>query len=328
MPFILAACKPGQEVLRLSGQTMGTTYSIVAINDAGGLSEREVSGAVDAALREVDIKMSNWNPDSEVARFNAGTDMSPVSVSPELSGVLSVAEEVYRASDGRFDTTVGPLIELWGFGAPGATSLPSDNEVADAMGRSGHSRVISVAPNYVQKRQPEAQVYLAAIGKGYGTDHVGRALEALGLGNYMVEIGGEIYAAGTNPDGMPWQIGIEIPSDRNGGVYDVVGLSGLGLASSGDYRNYFEVNGQRFSHVIDPVTGHPIMHKTASATVLAGNTMLADAWSTAMLILGRDRGLEIADAHGIAVLFIDRGRGDADTGFTSVSSRAFDELTA
>ncbi len=328
MPLVLAACKPGAEVLRLTGATMGTSYSIVAIDETRALTEAEMRQAVEAALGEVDLQMSNWNPGSELARFNARHSTAPVAVSPELSRVMAASEDVYRASEGRFDTTVGPLIELWGFGAPGATALPSDRQIADAMGQSGHSRVLSVTAGSVQKRQPQAQVYLAAIGKGYGVDHVGRALEGLGVTDYMVEIGGEIYASGRNPDGLPWQIGIEVPTDRNGGVYDVVGLSGLGLASSGDYRNYFEVNGQRFSHVIDPVTGHPITHKTASATVLAENAMLADAWSTAMLILGRDRGLEIAEDHGIAVLFIDRGRDGADKGFSSVSSSRFRELAA
>ena len=139
----------------------------------------------------------------------------------------------------------------------------------------------------VEKTNSDAQVYLAGIGKGYGADHVGRAIEALGITDYLVEIGGDLYTAGRNPEGLPWQIGIEAPNIADRRVLEVVGVSGLGLASSGDYRNYFEEDGQRYSHLVDPATGRPVTHKTASATVLAENAMLADAWSTAMLILGR-----------------------------------------
>ncbi len=171
-------------------------------------------------------------------------------------------------------------------------------------------------------------MYLAGIGKGYGADHVGRALESFGLTDYLVEIGGDLYAAGRNPDGLPWQIGIESPNPADRGVMGVVGVSGLGLASSGDYRNYFENDGRRYSHLIDPTTGLPVDHDTASATVLAENAMLADAWSTAMLILGRERGLEVAQRHNIAVQFVDRNRESAPAGFKTHASEAFKSLTA
>ena len=144
----------------------------------------------------------------------------------------------------------------------------------------------------------------------------------------MVEIGGDLYASGNNPGGTPWQIGIEKPAALSGGVLDVVGVSGLGLASSGDYRNYFEQDGERFSHLIDPVSGRPITHKTASATVLAENAMLADAWATAMLILGREKGLEIAKSHNVAVLFVERDSASSDLRFKTESSETFKALTA
>ncbi len=222
---------------------------------------------------------------------------------------------------------MGPLIELWGFGAKGQKHLPSDSEIADAQARSGHKPVLG-PDGRLSKTHPDTQVYLAAIAKGFGADQVSRALEELGLTDYMVEIGGDLYAAGRNPDGQPWQIGIEKPAALSGGVVDVVGVSGMGLASSGDYRNYFERDGQRFSHLIDPVTGRPVTHKTASATVLAENAMMADAWATAMLILGREKGLDIAKAHGIAVLFIERDSNAAELRFTAVASPRFKALTA
>ncbi len=323
MPMAFAACRGGPSVVKLSGGTMGTVYNVVALDESRSLSEGEVRAAVDGALAEVDVQMSNWNPVSEISRFNDMGDATPVALSPALRQVMEASEQVYIASEGRFDTTMGPLIELWGFGAPGVSAQPDDAEIADALGRAGHGRSLTLGGGTLAKQQAGAQVYLAAIGKGYGADHVGRALEALGIENYMVEIGGDIYAAGHNPDGMPWQIGIETPV-ASGGIHSVVGLSDHGLASSGDYRNFFERDGKRYSHVIDPVTGRPIAHKTTSATVMAENSMLADAWSTAMLILGRERGLEIAEEHDVAVLFMDRASG----GFDTFTSSRLDALTA
>ncbi|MEM6492548.1 MAG: FAD:protein FMN transferase, partial [Pseudomonadota bacterium] len=211
-----------------------------------------------------------------------------------------------------------------GFGAPGVRAQPTDAAVGAALARAGHDRVLSVAPGALRKRHADAQVYLAGIGKGYGADHIGRALKSLGVRDFMVEIGGDIYAAGRNPDGQPWRIGIETPRALGSGVFETVGVTDLGLASSGDYRNFIDHDGERFTHVIDPATGQPITHATASATVLAENAMLADAWSTAMLTLGSERGLEIADAQGVAVLFIDR---DGD-GFTAQRSARFDALAS
>ncbi|WP_424942093.1 FAD:protein FMN transferase [Aliiroseovarius crassostreae] len=328
MPLAFAACKPSTAFYKITGLTMGTTYNVVARDPENGVTEAEVQTAIDGALAQVNQQMSNWDPRSEISRFNTQNGTAPVQVSAELAEVMQAAEQVNLASDGRFDTTIGPLIELWGFGAPGAQATPAEAQIADAQRRSGHTNTLKVAGSSLQKTRTDAQIYLAAIGKGYGADAVGKALETLGVSDYMVEIGGDLYAAGRNPSGQPWQIGIEKPAALSGGMQDVVGISGLGLASSGDYRNYYEKDGQRYSHIIDPKTGRPITHKTASATVLADNAMLADAWSTAMLILGRERGLEVAKAHDIAVLFIDRDKAASDLQFTTTASPAYQALTA
>lgn len=328
MPLAFAACKPSQAVFKLSGATMGTTYNVVAVDSSRGVSEQDLQSAIDTALADVNAGMSNWDANSEISRFNARSSTDQVVVSPQLAEVMQAAELVNKASEGTFDTTMGPLIELWGFGAPGGRAMPNDDQIAAAMSQSGHHNTLTVGASGIQKKQGDAQVYLAAIGKGFGADRVGRALESAGINDYMVEIGGDLYAAGRNPDGLPWQIGIETPNVRDRAVMDVVGVSNLGLASSGDYRNYFEQDGERYSHVIDPSTGRPITHKTASATVLADNAMLADAWATAMLILGRDRGLEIADAHDIAVMFIERDAQAAQLKFKTETSQTFDRLTA
>ena len=327
-PIALSACKPGADILQISGLTMGTTFNITAVNGAGNVTEEKLRKAVDVALAEVNTQMSNWDEASEISRFNAQTGTDIVAMSDGLSHVMRAAEEVNIASQGRFDTTAGPLIELWGFGAPGKSAMPSEAAILDAQARSGHGNTLQLERTGLRKIQSDAQVYLAAIGKGYGADRVGQAIESLGIADYMVEIGGDLYAAGTNPDGKPWQIGIETPDARDRGVLDVIGVSGLGLASSGDYRNYFEQDGKRFSHVIDPTTGQPITHTTASATVLEDDAMLADAWATAMMTLGREKGMEIAEANNIAVLFIERDASSAQMKFDVVKSSRFDTLTS
>ena len=233
-------------MLRISGLTMGTTFNITAVNGAGNVTEDKLRKAVGVALAEVNTQMSNWDETSEISRFNAQTGSDIVAMSDGLSHVMRAAEEVNIASQGRFDTTAGPLIELWGFGATGKSAMPSEAAIIDAQARSGHGNTLQLERTGLRKIQSDAQVYLAAIGKGYGADRVGQAIESLGIADYMVEIGGDLYAAGTNPDGKPWQIGIETPDARDRGVMDVIGVSGLGLASSGDYRNYFEQDGKRF----------------------------------------------------------------------------------
>ncbi len=328
MPLALAACYNPRQVIELSGVSMGTSYKVSLIDNTNQVSEAQVKSAVAKALAAVNETMSNWDTSSEISRLNATPAGQTVKVSPELAEVMTAAAEINRASEGRFDTTVGPLIEAWGFGAPGKTAMPSDAVIADAQARSGHDSTLVVAADTVTKTNADAQIYLAGIGKGYGADHVARALEGLGISDYMVEIGGDLYAAGRNPDGLPWQIGIESPNPANPNLMGVVGVSGMGLASSGDYRNFFEVDGQRYSHLIDPTTARPVEHQTASATVLADNAMQADAWSTAMLVLGRERGLEVAKHHNIAVQFIERDADAAQVAFKTHESDAFKALTA
>lgn len=325
LPLGLAACGGGSETIKLSGMTMGTTFHIVAVDTPRYVTEADLSSAVTAALDEVNVQMSNWDASSEISRFNAQASTEEVTVSAQLATLMAAAQDVHDASLGRFDTTIGPLIEAWGFGADGARPhTPAQEQIAAAAARSGHDNTLRIAPGVMQKRQADTQVYLAAIGKGYGADRVGRALEELGVTDYMIEIGGDLYAAGLNPHGQPWQIGVETPDAATGGLMQVIGLRDMGLASSGDYRNYFEQDGQRYSHVIDPVTGAPITHRTASATVMAENGMLADAWATAMLTLGSKTGMAVAEAHDIAVLFIDR----AESGFVTTPSPRFAALQA
>lgn len=328
MPLALAACKNGWSILELAGLTMGTGYKIIAVDHSNKVGKAELQAAIDTALANVDVQMSNWNGRSEISRFNAAGLGESHDVSPDLAHVMQAAAEVHEATDGRFDVAVGALIDLWGFGAKGHRSdLPSDEEIAQAMACCGHSQAIAQEGATLRKTASNAEVYLSSIGKGYGVDKVAKTIESFGITDYMVEIGGDLVTAGRNPEGQPWQIGIETPQSFDRGVMQVVGLSDLGMATSGDYRNYFEIDGQRFSHIIDPTTGRPVTHDTTSVTVLTENAMLADAWATALLVLGRERGLELANERDMAVLFVERNA-DTPSGFAPTASERFHALTA
>ena len=331
LALVLAACGQDSATLRLSGETMGTTYNIVALDKEARLDADDVRSAVEATLAEVNAQMSNWDPTSEVSRFNAFISTEPFGISAELAQVMQAANEVHAASDGHFDVTLSPLIELWGFGARRPDSpVPSDTAVAEALKLVGQDRLLSLTadPFALSKREPETTVYLAAIAKGYGVDAVAATLERLGLTDYMVEIGGDLIASGTNPDGNDWRIGIERPDAGSGTVAQIVDITGLGMATSGDYRNYFEAGGIRYSHIIDPQTGRPITHSTASVTVLAETAMLADAWATALLVLGQDRGLALSEQLDLAVLFIARDISSDSLEFVVTASSQFERLQA
>ncbi len=327
--LLLVACGSQSDALRISGETMGTTYNIVAFDRQGRLDAGEVRAAVEATLAEVNARMSNWDERSEVSRFNAYAGTGPFEISAELAAVMRTAGEVHADSLGRFDVTVAPLIELWGFGARRPDSpVPSDEAIAQAQTLVGQSRLLSLAtdPFSLTKREPEATVYLAAIAKGYGVDEVAATLNRLGLNDFMVEIGGDLITSGTNPDGNRWRIGIERPHEGSRRVEQIIDLTGLGMATSGDYRNYFEQGGVRYSHIIDPQTGRPVTHTTASVTVVAETAMLADAWATALLVLGQEKGLELAERLNLATLFIARDISSDETRFVVTASTRFRAL--
>jgi len=307
MTLALAACKRGAADLLLSGQTMGTTYTVVAVQPRGGLDEDGLKAAIEAALADIDQKMSNWNPASEISRINVLKADTPFRLSPDMVSLMQSANDVHRASEGQFDLTLGPLIDLWGFGAQKPTGrIPKNSDVATAMQSVGQFGALSLNAGALTKTHDRTQMYLSAIGKGFGVDRLGETVRSFGVTDFMVEIGGDIITSGKNAKGMPWQIAIETPDERQRSFLKVLSVSDLGMATSGDYRNYFEQDGIRYSHILDATTGRPVTHETASVTILTQNAMLADAWATALLVLGRERGMAIAKRQKLAALFIDR----------------------
>lgn len=329
--FALSACMGEEEakVLKLSGKTMGTTYNVVAVGVPGDVSEEALSADVESVLADVNSKMSNWDKKSEVTLFNVSTETAPVKISGDFVTVMSAANQVHDLSDGKFDVTLGPLIELWGFGPRKPEDpVPSDGDITAALAFVGQKDRLTLdeAGSTISKSAAEVGINLSAIAKGFGIDAVAGKLKALGIENYMVEIGGDLVAAGENEKGEDWKIGIEKPEPGEKVVELVVEIEDRGLATSGDYRNFVEHEGVRYSHIIDPTTGRPITHRTTSVSVIAESAMMADAWATAMLVLGSERGLEIAEANNIAVYFISRGGNDAENPYVTVASSAFDAL--
>ncbi len=313
--------------IRITGETMGTTYSVTVVDVPDGMTAETLQQEVEAVLADVNGKMSNWDPNSEVSKFNDARSVEPIPVSEDFLQVVTAANAVHELSGGKFDVTLAPLISLWGFGPkkPGEP-VPSDPEIAAALRIVGQMTMLAVsAPDgTVAKTDPEVSINLSAIAKGFGVDQVAATLQQAGVENYLVEIGGDLVTAGKNAQDEPWSIGVERPDGEKQDVELIVPVSDLGLATSGDYRNYFEEDGVRYSHIIDPTTGRPITHSTASVTVVAENAMMADALATALLVTGADTGLTIADENGIAVLFMSR----RDGVFRLEASNAFEKIVS
>jgi thiamine biosynthesis lipoprotein len=305
----LAACGragPSTDArLHLSGETMGSTWN--AKLDAAGRPAEALADAIDAALQAVDARMSLFRPESELNALNAAAAGVPVPVSAELLAVLAAAREASAWSNGAFDVTVAPVVETWGFGVDQRRRVPGAAEIAARCHaidwRALH---LDVGRRTVQKADAGLRVDLNGIAKGYGVDAAARALDGLGVEHYMVEVGGEVRARGRNAAGQPWQIGIEEPDAMPQRARHVVALADRAMATSGDYRIYFEQDGRRYSHEIDPATGAPIAHRLCSVTVVADDCMRADALSTALIVLGPERGPALAEASGLAALFIER----------------------
>ncbi len=281
-------------VAQFSGPTMGTLYHVTAHGLPRDGGAQSLQDAVQAALDGVNAKMSTYQADSELSRFNAAPGVEPFQVSPDTAEVFRIARRVSEESNGTFDITVGPLVNAWGFGPGTFTAPPDDGALAVLRERVGWEKVTVNPDNTLVKSRPDVYCDLSAVAKGYGVDKAADALDALGVANYMVEVGGEVRARGLNPDGKPWRIGIEKPTEGERSVQEVVGLSGMAMATSGDYRNFREQDGRRISHEIDPRTGRPVTHMLASATVLHPSCALADAYATALMVLGPEDGYDFA----------------------------------
>ncbi|HBY1469943.1 TPA: FAD:protein FMN transferase ApbE [Klebsiella quasipneumoniae] len=298
---------PASTATVLDGKTMGTFWrvSVIGVDEAKAQALR---AKVQAQLDADDRLLSTWKNDSALMRFNHAADTRPWPVSEAMADIVTLSLRIGAKTDGAMDITVGPLVNLWGFGPdkqPVAT--PDAQAIAAAKARTGlqHLQVINQSGRqFLQKDIPDLFVDLSTVGEGYAADHLARLMEQEGISRYLVSVGGALVSRGMNGEGKPWRVAIQKPTDRENAVQAIVDINGHGISTSGSYRNYYELDGKRISHVIDPQTGKPITHKLVSVTVIAPTALEADGWDTGLMVLGPEKAQQVVREQGLAVYMI------------------------
>ena len=304
--FISSCAKVTPSPVHLQGSTMGTYYQVTYVLDVkqqedSHFSAKAIQSQIDQRLELVNNQMSTYRPDSELSRFNKAEKSLPVSAATRT--VIEAALRLFEQSNGAFDVTIGPLVNLWGFGPDKrANKVPSAQLIAEKQKIVG-SQYLSVSGNTLYKAIPELYVDLSAIAKGYGVDVIAQYLQEMGINNYLVDIGGELRVHGFKPTKKPWTLAIERPVAGEN-VQRLIHIGDNAIATSGDYRNYFESDGIRYSHTINPKTGKPISHKLVSVSVVHKSSMIADGLATAITVLGPKAGLSFAKKQNLAVFLL------------------------
>ncbi|WP_372003626.1 FAD:protein FMN transferase [Shewanella sp. 10N.286.51.B8] len=310
--LILVGCGTEDKIVSLSGNTMGTTYHIKVVRNERLPTTQLLQAEIDIALELVNDQMSTYRPKSELSRFNQLGVNQRLKVSADTAKVLNEGLRLYDTTQGALDITLGPLVNLWGFGPDKRpTAIPSAETIAEMKAKSDiHG--FSVKDLTVTKLSPDLYIDLSSLAKGYGVDKIAALLNKYQVEGYLVEIGGEISVKGVKNDGSPWRVAVEKPSSQGAAIQQVIEPGNMALATSGDYRIYYEENGERFSHLIDPRSGYPIKHKLASVTVLHPSSMTADAYATAMMVLGTEESLALAEREKLPVMLIEKDDDDYD----------------
>ncbi|WP_247254367.1 FAD:protein FMN transferase [Pseudomonas moorei] len=319
---MLSACGNGDSMESFGGPTMGSTYSIKYVRRAGLPAPTDVRVEVEKILTEIDRQMSTYRSDSDISRFNDLPANRCQKMPASILKLIRVGEQLSEQSEGSYDLTVEPLLNLWGFGPQGREEkVPAEQALAQARQRVGYQH-LRIEGDQLCK-DAAVEVDFNSIAAGYAVDTIAARLEALGIHDYLAEATGELKAAGKKLDGSPWHIALEEPRDDQQVAERIVAVDGLGLSTSGDYRNYFEQDGRRYSHTFDARTGAPITHALASVTVIHPSALMADGLSTLLLILGPERGWDYAEKNDIGAFFVIR----ANTGFVTRTSHAFERIT-
>lgn len=315
LALLLAGCARAPEVLELTGNSMGTTWSVKAVAPAA--ARAAMSARIEARLAALVAEMSAWEPESELARFNRAAPGSTMHFSPDLCTVLGYAVVLARDTDGAYDPTIGALAALWGFGPQAVPRArpPGAGDIEAARAQTGWQALDFDAARCRASQPGGLLLDVSSLGPGYAVDQIAAELDALGISDHLVELGGEMHARGQRPDGQPWRIAIERPDDA--GARDViVALRDAGLGTSGDYRSGFVHAGRRYSHSLDPRTGVPVQHALAAVTVLGDCAMVSDAQAAALMVLGPQEGYAFASVRGIAAVFTVREAGGYVRRFT------------
>ena len=293
--FLAAGCEGKREHL-IEGRTMGTTYHIKVVTGyfqgVSGLKEK-----IEKRLIEINTAMSTYQKDSEISRFNEFHQTGrKFKISQDFFRVMQTAQAIYRLTDGAWDGTVNPLVDLWGFGRKGPKKkIPPEDEISALLTLTGFENIEILETGFLMKKRASVTLDLSSIAKGYGVDQVADTLRKEGFQNYLVEIGGEVFASGYRKDGKLWRIGINRPQTDAAfdEVYKVVNLQNRAFATSGDYRNFFVADGIRYAHIIDPRSGYPISNGTASVTIIADTCTFADGLATALMVMAPEKGLDL-----------------------------------
>ncbi len=299
------------------GATMGTTYRVLLGGPAEAARIAVLQRGVDSLLAAVNASMSTYDPQSELSRFNTSVSLEPVPLSAPLAEVVRLSLQVHAASGGRFDVTVGPLVDAWGFGPAAEPAAALPEALVDSLRVFVGSDKLELAGTALRKADARVRVDLSAVAKGYAVDVVSDWLSAQGETSHLVEIGGEMRARGLNASGEPFRVGIEDPDPNSRRVRFAIALSDRSLASSGNYRNFVDLDGVRYAHTLDPVTGRPVQHMLLAASVLHERCADADAWATALMVAGPDSAWALAQVNGLEVgLLVATASGQVEERFT------------
>jgi thiamine biosynthesis lipoprotein len=319
---VLAGCGNGDSMESVGGPTMGSTYSIKYVRHANLPAPAQVRSEVEKILAEVDKQMSTYRSDSDIERFNDLPANRCQKMPASILKLIRVGEQLSEQSEGSYDLTVEPLLDLWGFGPQAREEkVPNAQALAEVRQRVGYQH-LRIEGDQLCK-DAAVEVDFNSIAAGYAVDTIAAKLDAMGIHNYLAEATGELKAAGKKLDGSPWRIALEQPRDDQQVAERIIAVDGYGVSTSGDYRNYFLQDGRRYSHTFDAHTGTPVSHTLASVTVIHPSALMADGLSTLLLILGPERGWDYAETHNIGAFFVIR----ADTGFVIRTNQAFERLS-
>lgn len=287
-----------REHTTLSGQTMGTSWSVVIADTITSENTVELRQAIEAELHRINKLMSTYDSDSQLSAFNRQLSTSAITLHPDTLKVIAAAHGISESTNGAYDVTLQPVIRLWGFGAGfEGSSIPQPTALREAMALVGYKKLIADKQS-IRKTIPGLQIDLSSIAKGFAVDQISAVIMQAGINNFTADIGGELLTRGERADGSHWRIGVVTPDNKQP---IAIRLKNAQLASSGDYRNYRIVDSQRYSHIIDGNTGHPITHGTAAVTILHDSVMLADGWATALMVVEPDHAMQLAKEHNLAV---------------------------
>ena len=308
-----ANSRKSTEPVDFRGYAMGTTWQVILPSCPASTDVAELDHEVRSKIEQVESQMSHWRDDSLVSQFNRSRSTRPFEITAEMAAVIKEAQRTCELTEGAFDITAAPLVNLWGFGPPGRPETePTDEQIEATLLHVGSAHLrVNEAPDgsyTLSKHVPELQIDLSALAKGYAIDLIAEHLDARQVEDYLIELGGELRARGTKANGGPWQVGLEHPDTRSiGRVRRIIALRNQAVATSGGYRNFIvrkRPNGDAYSHIIDPRTGRPVTHDLVSLSVIDPSAMRADAWATALMVLGPGKGFETAKDQKIATTFI------------------------